>query len=263
MTEPKPLTIDERRVLLTRPAGQADNLLGLMAAAGAQAVHFPVMTITVLDEQDGATWQQCKQQIMALDEFQHVIFISTNAVNFGMECIHQYWPQLPVDIAWYGIGRATIAALQAEGVTVLSTVAAAMNSEALLQQPTLQQLSAEKVLIVRGVGGREYLAEQLQQRGAVVRYAQCYQRQQVSKSIGELNQLIAEHAINTLCINSGDSLEYVLALSDPSGLDQLKQLTLVAAGDRVAGLAKQQGFRHISVAENASDQAMLAALTRL
>ncbi|WP_101758476.1 hypothetical protein [Oceanicoccus sp. KOV_DT_Chl] len=40
-----------------------------------------------------------------------------------------------------------------------------MDSETLLQHAQLQSVKQQKILIVRGIGGREYLAEQLTARG--------------------------------------------------------------------------------------------------
>ena len=39
------------RVLVTRPAGQADQLMALIAAAGGQAWHCPAMVISGIDGQ--------------------------------------------------------------------------------------------------------------------------------------------------------------------------------------------------------------------
>ena len=55
----------------------------------------------------------------------------------------------------------------------------------------------------------------------------------------------------------GARLNAVVAAVKTSSDDEL---SLLVAGDRVASMAKAQGFQNIIVAENASDSAMLAAL---
>lgn len=255
------------RVLITRPQGQGEALLAAISEQGGCGWHYPVMAVRGLDTDD-AGFQSCKQQLMDLDQFQQIIFVSTNAVNFGLHWIDQYWPQLPVGCHWYGIGKATRAALQRAAVPVETMADTAgegrdvdaMNSETLLQHRQLQQLKNQKVLIVRGVGGRDHLASQLGQRGARVSYAECYRRSLVDKPCGEIADLIHRQAINSVCLNSGESLQNFCQLAGESALVELRSLTLVVPGERVAALAKSAGFKDIVVAANASDSAILDAL---
>jgi uroporphyrinogen-III synthase len=265
------MSLAGRRVLVTRPEGQGEALLTAIAEQGGCGWHYPVMAVRGLDPDD-AGFQPCKQQLMNLDQFQQIIFVSTNAVNYGLQWIDQYWPQLPVGCHWFGIGKATRAALQRAGFPVETAVATtlkaqidggavdAMNSETLLQHRQLQQLDNQKVLIVRGVGGRDHLASQLSQRGAKVSYAECYRRSLVDKPNGEIASLIQQQAINAVCVNSGESLQNFCQLAGESALSGLRTLTLVVPGERVAGLAKSAGFKDIVIAANASDTAVLDAL---
>ena len=251
-------------VLVTRPQGQADALVSAIDGLGARASHYPVMRISALSDPERI--QRCKQPILALDEYQQVIFISTNAVYFGMEWIEQYWPQLPLGIKWYGIGKRTSEQLSAAAVPLTNTASSergAMNSEALLQHESLQQLQGQKLLIIRGVGGRDYLQQQLQQRGGRVDYAECYQRSLVDKPLGEINSFIDERGINTLCINSVESLENFCTLLGSDGLLRVKKFSLLVPSKRVAVAAQQAGFENIIQATNASDEAMLTALKHL
>jgi uroporphyrinogen-III synthase len=257
------------RVLVTRPTGQGEALVSAIEQAGGVAVHCPLMEITALDTAlEPVLNQRCKQLIMQLDQFQHIIFISSNAVYHGMEWINQYWPQLPVGINWYGIGSRTCSQLQAAGVPVVvasndgQVKTAAMNSEALLQQPLLQQIEGDKVLIIRGVGGREYLQQQLSQRGAVVSYAECYQRLPILIPERELLSLVEEQAINSICISSGEGLEN-LCQRVTDKLPTLNKLLLVVPSKRVASMARAKGFEQLMLAENATDNAAMAALVKV
>lgn len=250
------------KVLLTRPEGQGDQLLQAIEDRGGQCLQYPVMAIEPLDQQaDPTIWQQTKQAIINLDQYQQVIFISTNAVRFGMAWIEQYWPQLPVGIAWHAIGKATGQALDATGVNCIAgDEQSPMNSEALLQQSSLQAVAQAKVLIMRGVGGREYLAEQLRKRGARVDYAECYRRSRVERPVGELGQLLLREQPDCLVINSGETLDYTCQLL---GGEQLQHISVIVPGERVAGLAQQRGFSNIVTASNASSDAMIAALIKV
>ncbi|MEE8059818.1 MAG: uroporphyrinogen-III synthase [Pseudomonadales bacterium] len=249
------------KVLVTRPQGQGEGLVAAIQREGGEASHYPVMLITALNSVvEPERVQRCKQLIMELDQFQQIIFISTNAVNFGMEWINQYWPQLPTGIHWHGIGNRTIEQLIAAGVPATSADDGAMNSEALLQHKSLQQLSRQKALIIRGVDGREYLAQQLSQRGATVSYAECYQRTLVEKPVGDINIVMERQAINALCVNSGESLQNLCVLIGRGHIDAVKRMLLVVPSARVAMMAREEGFKKITVADNASDKSIVAAL---
>jgi uroporphyrinogen-III synthase len=250
------------KVLLTRPDGQGDSLQQAIEEQGGECLHYPVMAILALTEEtDKAIWERTKQAVINLDHYQQVIFISTNAVHFGMGWIEQYWPQLPLGFEWHAIGKATAQALSVAGVPCsYSDEQWLMNSEALLQQASLQHLEQGRVLIVRGVGGREYLTEQLQQRGARVDYAECYHRRLVARPEGELSALLQGELPDCLVINSGETLDYVCQLL---GDEQFKTIPVVVPGYRVAKLAQQRGFSTIVTASNAGSDAMIKALQEI
>lgn len=258
------MTLANSHVLVTRPQGQAAGLMAAISALGAKVVHYPLMAITALDENDLPRRQACRRLVMALDQYQHVICVSTNAVHFGLGWIEQFWPQLPVGIQWYGIGKATIEKMQTAGLTVANTGSkqGTMDSEQLLREPCLQQLANQKVLILRGVGGRAYMGQQLSQRGAVVDYAECYQRPIVKRPEGELLQLMSSENISSLCITSGENLQHFCTLLGENHLPKFKQMLIVVPGQRVAAIAAERGFKKISIAENASDASMVTALER-
>jgi uroporphyrinogen-III synthase len=246
-------------ILITRPEQQGDNLIKKLTVQGAKAIHYPVLEIAPLSPDDTAR-ETAKHLILDLDLYQHVIFISTNAVYYGTDYMEQYWPQWPVGIAWHAIGVATAKAMMERGIHATAP-SLAMNSEALLQIMDLQHIPGQKVLIVRGAGGREYLAEQLRAKGATVDYVECYQRRCPLKTAGELAAIIESQKINTICINSGESLDNLMVLAGEDMLAVLRtDVSLVLPGERVAELARQEGFTKIKIAENASDDAMLAAM---
>lgn len=254
------MTMQGLRVLVTRPAGQADSFVQGIVDAGGQAWHQPVLAVEGLAESDSTRRQQCKQQVLDLDLYQQAIFVSTNAVKFGVEWFEQYWPQLPVGVQWHAIGAATAAAMEAAGLSVCEQGREVMDSEELLSTPALQTVSGQKLLIVRGVGGRQYLSEQLRSRGAVVDYIECYRRTLPALDEGVLAQLLDRHNINVVSVNSGESLDNYCQLLGHDLLSHYLDVALLVPGERVAELARQRGFKTIIVAKNAGQAAALAAL---
>lgn len=256
-----------KKILVTRPQGQADKLISAIEQAGGQAYHYPVLAIEPLQVgSEPEHVQLSKQRVMDLDHYQHIIFISTNAAHYGMRWINDYWPQLPLGLRWYAIGSSTAKVLIQAGVNVsvnaTPTGVCTMDSEALLLHPDLQQVDGEKILIVRGVGGRELLKAQLEQRGARVYYLECYKRTLPEHPAGDLDKVLAD-APDVICVNSADSFENLCRLAGQSRLATLQSIQLLLPSQRVARIAAQRGFKHLSVAENASDNAMMRGLKRL
>ncbi len=267
------------RVLNTRPAAQAEKWRQSLQDAGANSARLALMEIAPLT--DSAQLQAIKDRVMMMGEYQHAIFVSQNAAYHGLDWIDQYWPQLPFELKFYAVGSATAAQLREYGCRV-SDAGGTMNSEALLALPSLQNLSDQKVVIFRGLGGRPLLAEMLSERGAQVDYCELYQRVFPREgAIDKLADLRWGQPRDVVAVHSGESLKNwcqllnELAAGDdlhdstsrspnvdrlPYNLQQLKKVPIIVPGQRVAQLAKQQQFEQVVVAENASDQAMIDAL---
>lgn len=247
------------RVLNTRPQAQADKWQQALTAAGADTLRLPLMAIEPVT--DAAAIQAIKDCVMAVADYQHAIFVSQNAAQYGLDWLDQYWPQLPYRLKFYAVGSATAKMLLDYGCQVIEPDDT-MNSEALLALPDLQNLEHDKVMIFRGVGGRPLLAEQLQARGAEVEYCELYRR--VFPREGAEQVLIDQQwgqPRDLLAVHSGESLGNWLELlqSLPYNQQHLKQSPLLVPGERVAALARQHQFETIIVARNASDTAMITA----
>ena len=244
-----------RSVLVTRPAGQGEHLCSALAARGFTAHHLPFLQLQPLTPLPVAE----RLRVQALDRVQHVIFVSANAVGFGMPVIERYWPQLPLGLHWYAVGEGTARALAGFDVVAM-TPGENMSSEGLLDLPGLRDCAGEQVLIVKGQGGRDTLRRELTRRGAHVETLACYRRLSPSMAPGALATALADWQIEVICISSGDGLNTMLALLSPEETTKLQGVTLLLPSRRVADAAMAAGFQHCLVADNASDGAMLCAL---
>lgn len=242
-------------VLVTRPEGQAAELVAAVAAAGYPVHSQPLLELQALR---GLSSVQ-RQLVMDLDRYRHVIFISGNAVRHGMGYIENYWPQLPVGLCWYAIGKATAALLRQHGVPAV-TPAGDMTSEALLAEPDLKAVDGERVLIIKGEGGRATLREELERRGAQVDELACYRRACPDLADGELSRRLSRWGIRLILISSGEGLANMLALLSPEETTKFTGITLIVPSERVARMAREAGFDRVVTAENASDDAMMRAL---
>src|SRR5690606_12991659 len=117
-----------------------------------------------------------RQALIDLDRFDKVIVTSQHATGPAFEIIDAYWPQLPVRQPWFAIGRKTGQALRQLGVTELIDPGADLSSEQLLDQPQLAQPLGQKILLLKGAGGRDEITQTLSQRGATVVALSLYRR---------------------------------------------------------------------------------------
>lgn len=260
VTADKPL--QALRVLVTRPPGRAEALIAAIQARGGQVTHIPLLTVVPLHAQrDAAICETAKQHILALATYHCVIAISVNALHFGMPWIAAHWSPPPPHIRWYGIGAATLAAFAEYGIAAHGG-GAAMNSEALLALPELQHLRGQRILILRGVGGREQLAAVLRERGAQVDYIECYRRCEPDLDAGQRAQLQGM-AFDAICVNSNETLQNLWQCLPPPAQQSARARALIAPSARVADAARALGFQCVIAADNAGTEATLAALLNI
>lgn len=255
-------SLQSLRVLVTRPQDRAAALLEAIATHGGAATHIPLLAVMPLNEQrDAAICAETTQRFRALDSYQRIIAVSVNALHFAMPWLKRYWPVPPPPIAWYGIGAATIAAFAEYGIAARGANAASqtMTSEALLAADDLQQLHGERILILRGVGGREQLATVLRERGAQVDYAECYRRSEPTLSAAQLAQL-QNMEFDAISVNSQETLQNLWQCLPPAARELANQRALIVPSERIAQAARQLGFTRALVAGNAGTQATINAL---
>lgn len=242
-------------VLVTRPQGQAQALCAAVAAQGAAAHCLPMLQLLPLAKPAPAQ----RQQLLDLDHYQHIVFVSGNAVRYGMAWIESFWPQLPVGLAWYAVGDGTARLLTPYGINAC-TPGPEMTSEGLLALPQLRQVKGERVLIVKGEGGRQTLLKELLSRGARVDELACYRRVAPAMEPGELASRLLQWQIDLVMISSGEGLCNMLALLSQRETTKFRAITLLVPSLRVAEMAQAAGFERVITADNASDGAMLRAL---
>jgi uroporphyrinogen-III synthase len=243
------------RVLVTRPAHQAENLSGLIQGRGGEAVRFPVLDIVARDN-----IEEVQYALKNLDKFQWVVFISPNAVNFALKANNGKIDRLKT-VRFAAVGRATAQALEAAGLAVDVVPEQGYTSEALLAMPQMQQVKGQACLIVRGEGGREELANTLRSRGAVVQYLEVYKRTIPSIDSSQVVQLLAQHRLDVITVTSGEALQNLLIMLGENNHQLLLPIPIVVVSDRIRQLAAGMGFKRIAVTENPADTAILETVT--
>ena len=189
-----------------------------------------------------------------------VIFVSVAAVEYANELLPlKHWQVKN----FLTVGEATQKALLALDIT--ANCPKIHDSEGLLSLPELSNIEIKNkaVIIVRGDGGRELIAETLKKRQAQVRYFESYQRVW-RKLPGNIVQQWQAKQINAIVVTSNAALEKLteLLLINKNAYWQTNCLWLVAS-QRIADNAIRLGLTQVINSQGANDEAILSCLNQL
>jgi uroporphyrinogen-III synthase len=241
-------------VVITRPAEQARQLAELVQASGGTPILFPLLAIEPLGD-----YSACDAVIATLDRCNWAIFISTNAVQQGMPRLLRQYARPPEKLRFAAIGPSTAAELARFGVAQVLSPQNRFDSESLLALPEMQAVQGQRIMIFRGTGGRELLAEQLTERGAEVIFAECYRRINPQHDTGTLQRLWQNRQLHAIVVTSSEALRNLLDLTGSA--EWLRATPLYVNHRRIADLARSHGLR-VAVADGSGDEAMLQCLIR-
>ena len=187
--------------------------------------------------------------------------VSKPAARLGLELLSRYWPQVPAEPRWFSVGAATAQILADAGVAV-NYPGDGDDSEALLALPALQQALAvpsPRVLIMRGEGGREFMADCLRGQGATVDYLPLYRRGQPEYPSTALLAQLDGQQLNAVLVSSGEGFARLRQLA-ADDWPQVARRVMFVPSARVAEQARAAGVEMVVDCRGASAAALLAAL---
>lgn len=233
-----------RLALITRPEPQASQWVGKLAALGVHAVAMPLLEITAAPEPEVVRAAAAQWQSGDL-----VMFVSPNAAAQCVACLDPAW-RWPGGVLAAATGPGTVAVLKAAGVPVEAIVApdaqaAQWDSEHLWQQLQGQDWQGRRAWVVRGDGGRDWLAQTLASAGAHVQFVQAYGRIRPSWSLAQravVAQAVAMPEAHVWLLSSSEALEHLLAMAP--GVAWAQSVAL-ASHPRIAQRARALGFGRV------------------
>lgn len=232
------------RVIVTRPAAQATPWVQSLAQHGITAQALPLMAIAPVLDTTAVTgaWQR-------LAEARLVMFVSANAVE-------HFFALRPPDVAWpagtqaASPGSGTTRALRDAGVPALQIVEPAadspqFDSEALWKVLRTQDWQGAAVQVVRGDGGRDWLADTLREHGAQVGFVSAYRRtapvwDAAAQSL--LDEALARPADHLWFFSSSEAIDHLMAHLGRSAAALPSGASALATHPRIAGRAEAAGF---------------------
>ncbi|MFT4561053.1 MAG: uroporphyrinogen-III synthase [Gammaproteobacteria bacterium] len=253
-----PDTLQGLSVLITRPAAHAVSLCERVEFAGGIAIHAPMLEIRSVSNPSNTS------KIDQLERYEKIIFISRNAVNYGLAELAINQRGLTSQ-QLFAVGPGTAKSLQESGFGPVSIPVDEFSSAGLLRLGALQksELVGAKILIFRGLGGRELLSETLQLRGAEVDYCEVYERAEPQFSLTE-TLVSAQASTPTIAVvTSLDSLNNLAKKIRAEALIELFDMPLVVVGARIARGVAALGFTNPPViVDNPDDDTIIDTLTR-
>lgn len=233
------------RVLVTRPAHQADTLCRMIEAEGGVAVRLPLLAMEPTSNPNEA-----QRRLAAGHDLW--IFTSANAVRHAVP-LPGAWP-----LRLAAVGPATAAALAAAGAAAAVTPLGGASSEALLASPDLQDVRGRRILVVTGEGGLDVLERGLAARGARVERAEVYRRVPLPYPPEAVASALRRSDV--IVVTSGEALAQLVRLAPDAARGALLRKRLVVSSARVVEKARALGFTQVPrVAEPLSDAALCAA----
>ena len=231
------------RVLVTRPAAQAAAWVDALKARGVDAAALPLIGIAPPLDGDAVlqAWRDLSRHAL-------VVFVSPNAVEeFFAVGAGAAWPEATLAGS---VGPGTTQALVNHGVPAAQIAepaadAVQFDSEALWRRLSREDWQDRSVLIVRGDGGREWLADTLRAEGASVSFVAAYRRvlpvlDGVDQAL--LADAIARPAQHVWFFSSSEAVANLESLSPKDPSHPWDQARAVATHPRIAQRARDCGF---------------------
>ncbi len=244
-----------RTIVVTRPLAQSAPLAEAIAAAGGRPLVFPLLEISEAPDR-----QPLAEAVARLADYALAIFISPNAVDYALPAILAAgaWP---AGLTPAAVGQGTVRSLAAHGITPCVAPSERFDSEALLELPQLAaaRVGGRRVVIFRGDGGRELLADTLVQRGAKVDCVTCYRRSGPAAGMRPLLAAWRDGRLDALTISSSEGLRYLIDGLDAEGRDFLQKTPVFVPHQRIADNARTLGLSNI-ILTGAGDSGILEGL---
>lgn len=261
--------MSNKTIVITRPSGQAQHLSEMLKsrllASGLDEADLPnIITLpllTIIPRSDSALTKQIQ---ISLKDADLIIFVSPNAVECTMRLLDQPWQEISYTAPIGVMGGSSKLALHFHGIGTASSSAHIIlpqdkqdwDSEGLWRE--LQKLnwdwSTKRVLMLKGEGGREWLADTLKNAGAQLETIAVYARAPLDF------ENPAWHAIYE--IDFSKSLWLLTSSEAVRHLGQAKlsfnTATAICPHQNIADTAEQVGFGEVFNCEP-GDDALIAA----
>ena len=241
-----------KRVLITRPAHQADELAARLWEMGAEPIVAPTIEIAPPPDVDAA-----RQAAARVRDYAWIVFTSRNGVDAFFDRLGELGRDARAfgDVRIAAIGPKTAAALTAHGVRA-DLIPPEYVNEAVAEALLARTSVGDRVLVYRAREARDVLPETLREHGREVDVVAAYETRTVGDP--ELAEKAAHADIVTF---TSSSTVHGFVENVPDAARALSEKTVAAIGPITARTARDAGIRVDVVADEFTAEGLLRALT--
>jgi uroporphyrinogen-III synthase len=248
------MDLSEKKVLVTRPRGQADAFAVALQAAGAQPVLFPVIAIAPLEDS-----RELDFALGHLADYDWLVLTSVNGVQVVWQRLQDLGiPGLPQNLPVAAIGPKTAEALRKRGVEP-AFMPGEYIAEAIL--PGLGALQGRRVLLLRAEIARPALAQAIRQAGGEAHEIPVYRTLAVQPEASALQALL--EGVHVVTFTSSSTVHNFVAVLRQAGIDAARlpgKPVIACIGPVTAQAASDEGLPVDVMAEEYTTQGLLRAL---
>ena len=222
------------RVLVTRPAGRADDLLAHLREWNVEAVHVPAIEI-----RPAPAGGSLDDALAGVGTVEFIVLTSANAARAALEAAARVALE-PQGLRWAAVGEATARVLRDAGIGDVFVPSEA-SGEALARELPIGE--HDRVLVPRADIADDRLVEIFAARGAEVTDVVAYETAEAPQaSRALLAAAIDDGPIDAVILTSGSTARGLLALAEGDARELLAATPAVAAGTPTAWAAREAGF---------------------
>ncbi len=247
------LPLASRRVVVTRAEHQAQELVDLLTAAGADVERLPLLAL--LPPEDPAPFAAAARDLAS---YRCVVFTSANAVRALFGAMNNRWPD---GVAVAAIGDATDAALRADAV-LPDLVAEESTAEGLLAAlaPRLRRGPGERILLPQAADARPTLADGLRAAGHEVDAVIAYRKTAPPDARERAAAIFGDGPLGWVTFTSPSIARCFAGLFEPRWSERRRTLRAASIGPVTSEALRTLGVPPAAEASKASDEAMVAAI---
>ena len=241
------------RIAVTRPEGQASDLMRALEDEGAHVLAVPL--IRVVRAEDPAPLERAARRIGSFD---WIVFTSVNAVRFFMEALARTDAppqQALAHVAVACVGPATADALRTAGVAIDAMPDEFVGDALAGAMARAGRLAGSCVLWPRAAGARTTIAEMLRAAGAEVDDPVAYRSEPDVAGARRLAEVVLQKGVDVVTFASPSAVHALVSeLADPG------EVEVAAIGPVTAAAARVAGYRVRVVSEEYTAAGLVAAL---
>ncbi|MBI3129553.1 MAG: uroporphyrinogen-III synthase [Candidatus Tectomicrobia bacterium] len=231
-----------RRIVVTRPAGQAGSFASLLEEMGAEPVVAPLVEIGPPED-----WAPLDAAIGRLNCYHWVIFTSANGVIYFAERLAAAGKDagaVPSRSRIMAIGPATAKAVEASLCRRADAMPAQFVAEGILALLNGEDMRGKRVLIPRAAEAREILPDTLRERGAEVDVVHAYRTLPAPPEASEsLRRELAGGRIDMVAFTSSSTVwSFARALGSAFLREHRGRFKVASIGPVTTGTARELGL---------------------